>query len=202
MSKRSVSLRLEASTVAAFDAADGNRSKVMRSVLRSAVEDGEVDGVPDDLRTLAAVEGVKDRGRLARSRATFRRRLAEYFRDKWESGYVTGEDAAELAESWRDEAAVYGEDYLAFVEAVVAWYRERWGPVARPEWPDPSEFYRTVDPESIDVAPRLAGVMRDARDDGLDREVAVRRVAKFHEGAAVREAARMAWGDGGEPDAQ
>lgn len=196
-----VSLRLPDHLVRAYDTADGNRSKVMRRTLSEAVENGEVDGVPEDLRTLAAVESIIDGGQLVKRRGTFRKRVAEFFRDKWESGYVPPDDADAMAESWRDEAALFGEGYLAWTEAVLSWYREEWDPVddRREEWPDAGTFYERADPEAVDLDDRLVSTLRDAREAGLSRDEAVARVSKFHPDATVEVAASRAWADA--PDA-
>lgn len=196
MSRRKVSVRLPEHLVRAFDRADGNRSALMRRVLREAVADGEVEGVPDDLRALAAVQQAVDAGRLDRRRGTFRKRCAEFFRDKWQGGFTTADDAEDMAESWLTEAAVYGPAYVAWVEAVVDWYSENWDPIARPDWPDPGTLHARADPESVDIAVRLVDVMREAREQGLDRATAVARVSKYHPRARVETAADQAFGGG------
>jgi hypothetical protein len=198
MSMPRVTLRLPQNVITAFERADANRSKAMRAVLTDAVADGEVEGVPDDLRALAAVEGVVSGGELERRRGTFRRRCAEFYKDKFQSGYVTAADAEAMSESWRSEAAVYGDAYLAWVDAVVGWFTENWGPVSRPAWPQPGTFHARADPDAVDVRDRLVEVMREARDErGLDRETAVARLSKYHPDGRVESAAAVAF-DGGE----
>ena len=193
---RRVTVRVPDELVAAYDRADGNRSKLMRRALAEAVSDGEVAGVPEDLRTLAAVEEIVADGQLARRRGTFRKRVAEFFEDKWESGYVTGADAADMAESWRREATMYGPSHVAFVDAVADWYADNWDPVARPAWPTPGTFHTIADPDTVDVRDRLVDVMREAREEGLARREAVERVSQYHPDEKVEAAARRAWGEG------
>jgi hypothetical protein len=190
-----ISLRLPDHVVRAYDAADGNRSKVMRRALAGAVEDGEVQGVPEDLRTLAAVESIIDDGQLKKRRGTFRKRVAEFFEEKWSSGYVPPGDADGMAESWRREATLYGAEHVAWVEAILTWYRDRWDPAddRRPEWPDAGTFYDAADPGSVAIDDRLVDTLRDAREAGLTRDEAVARVSKFHPDGTVETAAARAW---------
>lgn len=197
-----VSLRLPDHLVRAYDASDGNRSKVMRRVLSEAIEGGEVEGVPDDLQTLAAVETIIDEGQLTKRRGTFRKRVAEFFADKWDSGYVPPADADRMAESWRDEAALFGAEYVAWTEALVGWYQDNWEPIddQRPEWPDAGTLYERADPSSVDMDSRLVSTMRDAREAGLTREEAVARVSKFHPDGVVEAASVRAWNFGAEPE--
>lgn len=203
MSMERVTIRLPSGTVRAYDSADGNRSKVMRSVLSGAVADGQVEGVPEDLRTLAAVEDTVQKGALPRRRGTFRKRCAEFFKEKYRSGYVTPDDAEEMAESWRNEAVIYGAEYLAWVEAITGWYAENWDPsdAVRSDWPDPGAFHARTDPDSVDVPERLVRVLQEAEAEGIAPAEAVRRVSKYHDSAQVQAAAQQAFGqavtDGG-----
>jgi hypothetical protein len=193
---RKVSLRLPGSLVSAYDRADGTRSAVMRRVLSAAVADGEVEGVPDDLETLAERERVVERGELDRKAATFKRRTYDYFADKWDSGLVTPDDADRLAESWRREGAIYGAENVAFVDAIVGYWSENWTAAGRRDFPEPATFLARADPDAVDADERLVETMRDARNDGLDRGEAVERVAKFHPRDTVEAAASVAF-DGG-----
>jgi len=193
------SIRLPDHILRAYDSADGSRSKVMRQVLSEAVADGSVAGVDEDLQTLAAIERVVDDGKLEKRRGTFRKRCAQFFEDKWRSGYVPPADMDSMAESWRREAAIYGEEYAAWVEAVVGWYRDNWEPVddRRDNWPDAGTFWHRTDPDAIDVETRLVETMREARETGLSRSEAIDRVSKFHAETTVRVAASRAWNDDG-----
>lgn len=195
MSKRKVSLRLPAGVLRAYDAAEANRSKLMRRVLSEAVSDGRVE-VPDDIQALAAVEDSVDKGALDRRRGTFRKRCAEFYADKYRSGYTTPDDAEDMAASWRKEAAIYGGEYLAWVDAVVAWYRENWDitEAVKEPWPDPGVFHARARPGDVDVSAHLVSVLEDARDDGLDPAEAVSRVSKFHPAERVEAAAKTAYG--------
>jgi hypothetical protein len=193
-----VSIRMPDHLVRAYDRADGSRSKVMRAILADAVESGEVSGVPDDLRTLAAVESIIDDGQLDKRRGTFRKRCATFFEDKWSDGYTTPDDAESMAGSWRREATLYGAEYVAWVDAVTGWYGERWEPVddRRPEWPDAGTFHDLAEPGAVDIDGRLVDTLTDAKDAGLGRDEAVRRVSKFHADHDVEAAARRVWTGG------
>lgn len=192
-----VSIRLPAPVIDAYDDADGTRSAVMRRRLVEAVDDGEVDGIGEDLQTLVERERAVDAGRLARKRGTFKQRAYDYFRDSWKGGAVTPADARDLAESWRDEAAIYGSEHVAFVEAVVGWYVDEWSALDRDQFPDPGVFVARSDPDAVDVEPRLVDVLDEAKRTGLDRDRAVDRVSKFHPDAAVDRAASEVWTDDG-----
>lgn len=198
---RKVSIRLPEPLVRAYDEADGSRSAVMRRVLSEAVADGQVEGVPDDLRTLAERERAVEGGELARKAGTFKQRVHDYFAEKWRSGAVTPDDADRLAESWRDEAALYGAEELAYVEAVLDYWRDEWAAVEarRGDWPSPAVFLAEAEPRLVDaeVEERLVDTLRDARRDGLDRSTAVERVRKFHPDDRVELAAERAYGGDG-----
>jgi hypothetical protein len=197
---RKVSIRIPEPLVRAYDDADGSRSAVMRRVLSEAVADGDVQGVPEDLRTLAERERAVEGGELARKAGTFKQRAHDYFGEKWRSGAVTADDAERLAESWRDEAALYGAEDLAYVEAVVDYWADEWAAVEarRGQWPTPAVFLAEADPRLVDgeITDRLADTLRDARRDGLERSTAVERVAKFHPRERVEMAADRAYGGG------
>lgn len=179
---RRVTVRLPEDVVAAFDAADGNRSALMRRRLQEAVEDGELNNVPEDLRRLAAREQAVDRGRYDRKVATFKERCHGFFREKWESGAVDAEDAALLAESWRAEASLYGPDALAFVEAVVDYWEAEWSAAthARPAFPEPGHFMAGAEDAEPDLRGELVEAVEAARADGCGRTEAVERVADDH----------------------
>lgn len=193
-----VSIRVPEPLLRAYDEADGSRSAVMRRVLSEAVAEGEVEGVPEDLKTLAERERAVEEGELARKAGTFKQRVHDYFGEKWRSGAVTPDDAERLAESWKDEAALYGAGNLAYVEAVLDYWREEWAAVEpkRGEWPSPAVFLAEAEPALVEgeVEDRLVDTLRDARRDGLDRADAVERVAKFHPRERVELAADRAYG--------
>lgn len=184
-----VSIRVPPEVIQAYDDADGTRSAVMRRRLIEAVEEGEVSGVGDDLKTLVEREAAVDRGRLARKRGKFKQRCYDYFRDCWQGGAVTPSDADDLAESWRAEASIYGREHVAFVESVVEWYQREWTATRRGGFPDPGVFVAESDPEAVDVPARLVETMREARSEGVDREQAVESVSKFNPDAEVETAA-------------
>jgi hypothetical protein len=184
-----VSIRLPGDVIDAYDEAEGTRSAVLRRRLVEAVEDGEVAGVPKDLRTLVEREAAVDRGRLARKRGTFKQRCYDFYRDKWDGGAVTPEDAESLAESWEAEAAIYGPESVAFVDAVLDWYRERWAATNRAGFPDPGVFVARADPDAVDVDARVVDALRDAAQAGIGRREAVGSVGKFHDETAVERAA-------------
>ena len=192
---RRVTLRLPEDLVAAYDDADGNRSAVMRRRLAEAVTAGEVTGIDEDLRALAEAEEAKDKGRLSRKRGTFRKRCHSFFGDQWKSGAVTPTDAEDMSESWATEATIYGSEYLAFLNAVVDWYAEHWSvhDVDRPQWPGPGVFIARSDPDAVDIDSRLVETMADARDRGMDRDAAVKKVSVYHPDAKVERAAREVW---------
>jgi len=190
---RKVSLRLPPALVNAYDRADGTRSAVMRRVLAEAVAEGEVEGVPDDLQLLAERERAVEDGELARKAATFKERCYRFFADKWEGGLVTPADAERLADSWRDEAVLYGPGSVAFVDEITAHWRDSWRATGRGEFPDPATFLARVDPDTADPDDRLTTTLRGARENGYARHEAVDKVSKFHPDDAVREAAREVW---------
>lgn len=189
-----ISIRLPEDLIAAYDDADGTRSAVMRRRLSEAVRDGEVSGVDADLRTLVEAEDAKDRARLARRRGSFRERCHSFYREKWSSGLVTPSDAEDMAESWEAEAALYGAPYVAFVDAVIAWYRDRWTPehTERPEFPRGSTFLRLAEPEDVDVPGRLVESVRDQLADGTDPEAVKQKLEVFHPADRAQEAVRRA----------
>jgi hypothetical protein len=198
---RKVSLRLPEDLVAAYDSADGTRSAVMRRRLAEAVTEGELDGVDDDLRTLAEAEDAKDRARLARRRGSFRERCYDFFADKWRSGLTTPDDAADMAGSWEAEAALYGAEYVAFVDAVLDWYAEEWeiNSHKRPGFPDPSTLLARSDPEAIDVPERLVETVRaELRDSDRTRAEVVDKLAAFHERPTAERAVALAEGSADE----
>lgn len=191
-----VSLRLPRDVIRAFDSASGNRSAVMRRVLTDAVAEGEVAAVPPDLMALAEREAAVDRGRLARKRGTFKRRVYDWYADKWRSGAVTAADAEDLAVSWRHEAALYGEEALAYLDAILDWYRESWDPADRPDWPDPGMFMARADPESVEVEERLVETAREGRERGLSAPEVRERLRSFHDDSLVEAAVTRAFADG------
>lgn len=191
-----VSIRLPYHVVEAYDSADGTRSAVMRRRLIEAVEEGEVDGVPDDLRTLSAREGIVDRGQLNRKRGKFREEAHEFFGCRWEGGATPPNDMDVLAETWRNEAALYGSEYLTFVEAMMTWFTENWSyEGSRPEFPPARSFVRWSDDEEPDVEGRLVEVMEQAQEDDIPRTEAVRRVSMFHPDERVHDAAQAVFGE-------
>ena len=192
-----VTVRIPEDVVRAYDEAAGNRSALMRRRLAEAVEDGELSDVPADVEALASAEAAKDRGRLNRKRGTFRERCHSFYADKWESGAVTPTDAEDMAESWRREATIYGAEYVAFLEAIVEYYRDEWSVHDRERgpFPTPGRFIAEAEPGSVDVPARLVETMADARDRGIDREDAIRRVSAFHPDARVQQAAAEVFGD-------
>jgi hypothetical protein len=184
---RKVSLRLPEHLVAAYDSADGTRSAVMRRRLVEAVEGGEVRGVDDDLQLLAEAEAAVDRGKLTRRRATFKSRFHDFAAGKWTDGAVTGDDMDDLAESWRDEAALFGRDELLYVRVVVEWYVENYSPTDKPPFPTAEYFVgamrsaaREGEPGE-DVPDRLVDVAREAVDDGVPRRQVIDRLSTFHD---------------------
>lgn len=195
-----VSIRLPHHIIQAFDEADGTRSALMRRRLIEAVEDGELSGVPDDLQTLAEREAIVDRGRLVRKRAKFRESAYDFFQDRWRNGATPARDLEDLAETWRREGALYGDEYLAFVEELVEWYTANWASDGEPDFPAAATFIDWADErpdDEIPVEERLADVLRDARENGVERPEAVEKVSKFHPTERVHRAARQVFG--GEP---
>ena len=185
---RKVSIRLPDDVVEAYDSAHGTRSAVMRRILTGAVADGELDDVPEDLITLAAAEDAKDEGRLSRRRASYKKRVYQHFRDAWASGLVTDTDAEEMAESWETESALYGEEHMAFCDAVIEWYTDKWEPDSRPAWPEPSEFHLLADPGEVNVEDRLVRVVREAKEQGYSQHAAEARLTRYHGEATARKA--------------
>jgi len=196
MSMPRVTIRLPDDLRRAYEVADGgSRSALMRRVLLDAGADGEVEGVPRDLRKLAARERVVDGGRYARKRATFKSRLLGFYSGKWEDGAVTPTDAATLAASWRAEAQLYDEDeevdgtpHEDLLEAVLDWYRANWSRTAaeRPSWPDAGKLLRAAEIGEEDeagglgVAAELVETIEDHAEDGVDPSDAAKRAADTH----------------------
>lgn len=192
---RRVTIRLPDDLIAAYDAADaGSRSHVMRRVLLDAVAAGTVEGVPEDLQVLAEREQAVDTGRLARKRATYKKRLIEFYGDKWEGGAITPTDAAELATSWRAEASLYDRDRddtpnEDLLDAVVDWYRANWSRTAaeRPDWPDAGRLFRAAgigaDDEAggLGVPSDLMDAVNDHAADDVEPSEAAKRVAESHD---------------------
>jgi len=188
-----VTLRVPDDLRRAYEVADGgSRSALMRRVLLDAVADGEVEGVPPDLRKLAARERAVDSGRYARKRATFKSRLLGFYAEKWEDGAVTPTDAATLAASWRTEAALYDDDETTegtphddLLDAVLDWYRANWSRKAaeRPDWPDAGKLLRAADigeeddAGGLDVNADLVEAVNDYAEQGSEPAVAAERVA-------------------------
>lgn len=195
-----VTLRLPSDVIAAYDAAEGNRSALMRRRLSEAVAQGELSGVPDDLVALAERETAVDQGRLSRKRGTFKQRMHNHFRDKWVNGAVTPSDAEDLAESWLTEAALYGREHLAFAEALIAFYKEAWEPRAfdRPGWPEPAEFMARAEPDDVEVKEALIDKLEQAQERGIPRADAAQRLRKFHPDDVVDAATAEVYGAGGE----
>jgi hypothetical protein len=193
---RRVTIRLPNDLVEAYDAADGgSRSHVMRRVLLDAVAEGDVEGVPADLRTLAERERAVDTGRLARKRATYKKRLLDFYGDKWEDGAVTPTDAADLATSWRAEASLYDRDrdgdgtpHEDLLDTVLDWYRANWSRTAaeRPEWPDAGRLFRAAgigaDDEAggLGVPSDLVDAVNDHASEDVEPSEAAQRVAESH----------------------
>lgn len=198
---RPITLRMPDDLIAAYDRADGTRSALMRRRLAEAVENGEVDGVPPDLLVLAEREAEVDRGRLDRKRATFKTRCRDYFADKWSGGGVTVRDAEALARTWRREATLYGQEHLAFVNAVVEWYGENYDPLDRGEFPSAGRFVAESAPESVDLPARIVESLRHARDErDMTRSTAVAKLAKFNPREVVEHAADRVYGDENDRD--
>lgn len=187
-----ISVRVPDEIVSALDRAEGNRSKLVRTAVQDAITEGEIE-VPEEIKTLAAREKIVDKGALTRKRGTFRERCHEYFGERWEKGATTPKDADDLAESWRSEAVLYGEEYLRFVNAVVNWFAENYEPGDPRPWPDPGTFMVRTGEVEVDVTDRLAQTMKDAKSDGLDRRTAVERVSKYHPEERVEAAAAEVW---------
>jgi hypothetical protein len=191
---RRVTIRLPNDLVDAYDAADGgSRSHVMRRVLLDAVAGGTFEAVPDDLQTLAERERAVDTGRLARKRATFKKRLIDYYAQKWEGGAITPTDAAELATSWRAEASLYDRDRdgspnADLLDAVLDWYRANWSRTAaeRPDFPDAGRLMRAAgiaeedDADGVTVDTNLIDAVNDYAADDVDPGEAARAVAEDH----------------------
>lgn len=198
MGMERVTLRLPRHLVAAYENAEGNRSALMRRRLSEAVENGELKGVGEDLAILATREAIIDRGRLERERGKFKENVYQFFGERWDAGATPPSDADQLAESFRREAAIYGERHLAFVEAIVGWYRENWTlQGTRKPWPDAKTFHTRADPSQVNVTERLTDLLREARDElNMSKPEAIDRVGKFHDKATVEAAAAEVWADG------
>lgn len=176
---RKVSIRLPDDILTAYDRAEGNRSQLMRRQLTDAVANGELD-VHDDLVQLAEREGIVDRAKLARKRGTFRERMTNYFGDRWEDGATPPDDARDLAQSWFAEAALYGEEHLAYAEAMIEWYEEHWQVHDRPDWPGAGRFLQLSGDVAVSIPNQLEKTMQNAKEHGLEAEKARRHAEKFH----------------------
>lgn len=189
-----ISIRLPEDLIAAYDSADGTRSAVMRRRLSEAVRDGEVSGVDADLKTLVEAEDAKDKSRLARRRGTFRPRCYSFYEGKWETGLVTPADAEAMADSWFKEAALYGAPQVAFVDALLEWYEQRWttDKTERPRFPDPMDLLGLADPETVDVPGRLVETVRDQLAEGNDPAAIRNKLEVFHPADTAAEAVRRA----------
>lgn len=189
-----VTLRIPASVVRAYDDADGNRSELMRRRLTQAVADGEVSGVAPDLRQLADIESAVSQGELTRRRGTFKSRVHSFFAEKWDNGAVTAQDADDMATTWLDEAAVHGPEQVAYVQAVLDWYRENYtaDPTAKPEFPPADYFVRESDPADADPDEALTSVAANALDAGADPDNVVERLSSRHGLQAAEQAVSAA----------
>lgn len=205
-----VTLRVPSGLLRAYDAAEGNRSALMRRALSEYVEDGRLNLPNDDLAMLAKAETAADSGQLTRRRATFRARCREYFGKFWQRGGVDPATVDELAETWRDEAVLFGPEYVAYVDAVVSWWHEN-HPMSRgsgdPEqadrhqdMPDPDTFIARADPETVDVRDRIAQQLEQAAQDGKPRDEAVEAMKRFNDSDEVEAAAELAYGDAARAD--
>jgi len=200
---RKVSVRLPDHLVRAYDEAEGNRSAVMRRRLAEAVVEGEVDGVPADLMTLAERERAVEENELGRKRGTFRQRCYDFFANKWDGGAVTPDDADDLADSWRDEAAIYGPEYEAFVTAILDWYAENWAAYDDgAAFPTPGAFVArsgaaaaTVAEAGTDASDRLVQHVAGAYDRGVPRGEAVAAIAEYHPEERARAAVEEVYDD-------
>jgi len=199
MSMERVTVRLPRDVLAAIDAAEGNRSAIIRRRLSEAVRDGELKNVPEDLKTLAEREAIVESGALDRKRATFKSRCHDFFKGRWDAGGVTGEDADTLAETWRQEAALYGEAHLSYVEAVVGWFRENYDATQsqKPTFPGADLFVAKAADVDVEVDEHLVSVLQNAAEAGADRDDAVKRIRANHDPAVVEAAADRAFSDGG-----
>jgi len=201
---RPVTIRLPEDLVAAYDGAEGGRSALMRRRLSEAVVDGELTGVPADVASLARAAAAADDGRIDRRRASFRERSHSFFRDKWESGVCTPDDAEACAESWQKEAREYGPAFGWFVEELLGFYRREWEPTARgrPEWPDPEYFLVRAEPERHEddsLPDRLLENVAEAHAGGVSREAALDKLLAFHDRDRAEAAVASVYGD--EPEA-
>lgn len=193
-----VTIRLPSATKAAYDSADGTRSALMRRRLNEAIVDGEVVGVDADLATLAEAEAAVDEGRLTRRRATFKSRCRSFFADHWHKGGVTGDDAKALAETWHKEATLYGRLEIAFVTAVVEWFRENYQPREKPEFPSADVFVERAEPGDVELDDRLVAIAAEGIDDrGLSPATVRKKLQHFHDAETVEAAVHAATGRGG-----
>lgn len=183
MSKTKISLRVEDSILKAYEESDApSRSEAMRSALRDAVADGNVE-VPDQYRELAEIERVKDRSKLSRRRGRFKEVIYDWFRERWSKGCVTPYDVeSELEESWMKEAAIHSDSTgesqnEAFAEALIEWYKDHWKPndELRGDFPEPDLFVQIAHDADVDVDETTMKRVRRARNEGRD-ESEVRRV--------------------------
>jgi len=163
-----VTIRLPDHVIRAFDEADGTRSALMRRRLTQAVADGELENVPNDLKLLAERERAIEDNRLPRERGKFRQKCYKHYKDAWATGAVTPQDADDRATSWRREAALYGEEYVAFLEAILTWYRENYRKSPRPDFPPAERMVAAADPSAVDLADELAPVVTNALAAGAD----------------------------------
>lgn len=188
-----VTIRVPAPVIRAYDSADGNRSALMRRHLSEPVENGELENVPDDLLALARREAAVEKGELVRKAARFKSRAYDYYAEEWQNGAVTGADMDRLAESWREEADLYGPESRAFVDALTEWYVENYTTDAdKPEeMPDPEYFVAVArDDEQTDAGEVARRAVERARDDGHDREEARRVLSRFHDDREIENAIR------------
>lgn len=190
-----VTIRLPSATKAAYDSADGTRSALMRRRLNEAVVDGELQGVDPDLATLAEAEAAVDEGRLTRRRATFKSRCRSFFAEKWQAGGVTARDADALAETWRKEATLYGKLEIAFVTAVVEWYRENYQPREKPDFPSADLFVERAEPGDVHLDERLVDLASEGIEErGLSPATVRKKLQHFHDPEDVEAAVHAARG--------
>jgi len=189
-----VTLRLPDHVIAAYDRSDGNRSALMRNELTKAVESGELKNTPEDLIKLAAVDMAASTGKLDNRQGTFKKRLHEWAGEHWDSGAVTGVDMTSMLASWREEAALFGSEYVAFVDALEDWYTENYDPEkVGTDFVSAQRLVAESDPESASVDAALVSLLESAADSGVAKEDATRHALKFHEPELVEECAEVAY---------
>jgi hypothetical protein len=202
---RPITVRLPEDLVAAYDAADGGRSALMRRRLSEAVVDGELTGLPADVAALARASAAADDGRIDRRRASFRERCHSFFQDRWTSGACTPSDAEQCAESWRTEASEYGPEFREYVDEIVGFYGLEWAATRRerPEWPDPEYFLVRTQPDLQDdsLPDRLLQNVKEARANGVSRQAALNKLLAFHDRGRAEAAVASVYGDDNEPEA-